>query len=170
MRSKRKWIIRLCVLCVVVGAPVVWFTATPIGYLLFPPSDLYTPLVLKELNLSRKGAVIEEEFINKYKGSYDLGIYVNNRLESDAKLNCQLNITISNNSGVVLENILEEQVFIFWGWEQGKGGVALLIYEAPRDLPLNENLMIRVEVLEPDLEFSKKYGPSSFFVRKMSDI
>lgn len=166
MRELSIWIVSLSILSLVVLLGV-WLHSSPIGRLLWPPEDLYTPLVLKNLDVSRKGEIVEAEFNNQYEGTHDLGIYVSKRIESELK--SQLRITVSGDKGVILERVLDRNEFQFWGWEKGKSGVALMVYEAPSELPLNVPLRIRAEVVVPDKEFIKKYGPTMFFVRKMSD-
>lgn len=137
--------------------------------LFFPPKDLYTPLVLTELDMSQPGASIESEFQHRYPRNHEMGIYLDNKLAPETKFKGKLKITITGSEGVVQERILEKSVGQFLGWSQQTSGITLWSYRTPDDLPIKSKLKIKVTVLSPDPVFAQQVGRTRFFVRKTSD-
>ena len=140
-------------------------------FLVIGCSNKYEPIVLEPINLAAHGVSKEYVFKNKYAGRYDIGLYVDKPVPYREKYesNFELEITLLQDSNALISKKLSKPEFIFYGWEKGKGGIALLVYEVPNDLPLSKTLMCRVTVLKSDLHFEEKYGKPKFFVRKMSD-
>ncbi len=134
-------------------------------------SSKYDPMILEPIYLSDRGYHNEYVFTNNYPGRYDIGLYVDTPvypLDSyDTKF--QLEISIFLNNKPILTRQLSQSEFNFYGWEKGKGGMALLVYESPKDLPLNQSLICSVTVVDSDDGFESKYGKPMFYVRKMSD-
>ena len=83
--------------------------------------------------------------------------------------NFELELSVYQDGKPILSRKLSKPVFNFNGWEKGKGGMALLVYNAPQDLPLNKRLKCKLKVVKTDQGFIDKYGQPKFFIRKMSD-
>jgi len=134
-------------------------------------SNKYDPLVLEPINLSTQGFHKEYTFKNNYQGNYVIGLYVDKPIfpRDKYETNFKLELTIYQDKKRILTKKLFKPEFNFTGWENGKGGMALLVYKVPRDLPLNEPLLCSITVVKSDKVFEKKYGKPKFFVRKMSD-
>ncbi len=137
----------------------------------FGCSNKYDPMVLKSINLNIEGFQKEFTFTNRYRGNYNLGLYVDKPVFhlDQYETNFEIEITIFQHNNQVITEKVSNPVFNFNGWEKGKGGLALLIYNSPKDLPLNNALDCRIKVLKPDLSFEEKYGRPKFYIRKMSD-
>ncbi len=134
-------------------------------------SSKYDPMILEPIYLSDRGYHKEYVFTNNYPGKYSIGLYVDTPvypLDSyDTKF--QLEITIFLNNKPILARQLSQSEYNFYGWEKGKGGMVLLIYESPGDLPLNKPLRCIVKVVGSDDGFESKYGKPMFYIRKKSD-
>ena len=128
-------------------------------------------MILEPINLATQGISKEYTFKNKYVGRYDIGLYVDSPVPYCKKYesNFELEITFLQDSNAIISKKLSKPKFIFYGWENGKGGMALLVYNVPDDLPLSYTFTCRVTVLKSDRHFEEKYGKPMFFVRKMSD-
>lgn len=133
--------------------------------------DKYVPLVLEPFDISIQGLIKKYTFENKYKGKYDIGLYVEKPIFHLDKYetNFRLEITIYNDNEIILSKIVSKGEFNFNGWENGKGGIALIVYSTPIDLPLNLPLKCVVKIIKSDELFENKYGKTYFYIRKMSD-
>jgi hypothetical protein len=131
----------------------------------------YVPQVLKPIDLSKQNHVIECNFINKYNGKYNIGLYVQKPIFHLDKYETefQLEIKVYKDEEVIFSESVSDSVFNFTGWENGRDGMALVVYRSPKDLPLKYPLKCVVEIIKPDMHFEKKYGVTQFYIRKMSD-
>ncbi len=134
-------------------------------------SSKYVPMVLEPIDLSLSGYNNKYVFTNKYQGSYNIGLYVEKPAPpfGSYETKFRIELTIYQNQIPILNRQLIHSEFNFNGWEKGKGGMVLLKYSSPSDLPTNQLLTCSVTVVDSDGKFEEKYGKPMFFIRKMSD-
>jgi hypothetical protein len=150
-----------------------WYLLIIFGFIFIANGceDKYVPLVLEPLDISSQGLIKEYIFKNKYEGEHDIGLYVEKPIFHLDKYetNFKLEITIYKNESIILSKLVSKGKFNFNGWENGKGGIALVVYRSPSELPLKKTLKCIVKIIESDAMFEKKYGKTIFYIRKMSD-
>ena len=140
-----------------------------------PPKDLYEYLIDEELNISEKGLIRRFEFKNKYAGRHDIGVLLEKfsddlyfvPLSRRYKLKLRMEVNFYLQNSLILSRIVEDKYEPFIG-RRGKG-FSFIIYDSPKDLPLDKLVTCEVKILEPDNKLSTTYGPVRFFIGKMSD-
>jgi hypothetical protein len=137
---------------------------------LFPPSNLYTPLVDQPIDLNEKKELPTFILVHKYVGTYLVGIYIEKPPP--------FGVTIDSNAIVCLKifndrNILFDETFTSWAERFGglgtEAGVMLGYYRVPNNIPLRENTQAVISVVSPDPKFGEKYGKLSFFITRITD-
>ena len=132
--------------------------------LLFPPADLYKPLVYKPLDLSLKGNKITESFQFSYPGDYIARLYIQDGPTSifdEIESKAQLMVKFQCGSTEKKINYTSwDSVFISTGTESSfDSGVSLAFVRVPDEFPVNELCTFELRVVEPDIEFNKNWGP-----------
>lgn len=137
----------------------------------FPPRDLYDFVVRSEIDISRVD-IKEVTFKAKYKGRYEVGILLRN-FDPDKFYGAQytfplrLKLTFMRGSTPIISRLVGASQYPFIGKEAS--GFGLLTIDVPEDLPIGEVVTCRIEIVSPDVALNKVYGPTDFFVRKISD-
>lgn len=137
----------------------------------FPPSDLYSPLVTLPFTLNEKKEFPTLKLVHKYVGTYIIGIYI--------KKPPPYGVTIDSNAIVCLKifnnkNVLFIKTFTSWddrfgGPGKAEAGVMLGSYRVSNNIPLRENTQAVISVVSPDPKFGEKYGELSFFIKRIAD-
>jgi len=154
----------------------LWYQTSTIRYLISPPSDLYDPLCIKEIDLSKSGIVYECEFTNKYKGNHTIGIAVENPPDpekSSKEWSSEIKIEVYgeyDQGPLLLSQLVRKPYYIYFGGHISKGGFALIGYRSPDVLPLYRKLKCRFIVNKLDKAFMNgEYGKTMLCVSKASD-
>jgi len=140
-------------------------------YTFNPPKDYFDYLVNESLDISQIGTK-KFEFRNKYKGKHSVKIvlenfpddlYFSKNNQIVWKLKFKIDFYVKDSLVFSsTKNLMEPFV--------GKdSGYFILIYECPKDLPINQKIICNVTIIEPDYIFTNKYGPVRFCINKMSD-
>jgi hypothetical protein len=140
-----------------------------------PPEDLYSYLVIQDLDISEKGLIKRFEFKNKYAGWHEAGIVLDNFPDDlyfkplsqryNLKLKMKVNFYFQNT--LILSHVIENEYHPFLG--RRGNGFSLTSYDSPNDLPLNKLITCEVIIIAPDKELSIAYGPVRFYISKESD-
>ncbi len=167
--------------CLILAAiPILFlfllYQTSTLRYLITPPSDLYDPLYVKEIDLTKPGTVYECEFINKYKGNHTIGIAVERPpdLEKSSKeWNSEIKIEVYaeyDQKPLLLSQLVRKPYYPYLWGHIGKGGFALVGYRSPDALPLHKRLKCRFTVNKLDKAFmNHEYGKTMLYVSKASD-
>lgn len=141
-------------------------------YALFPPDDLYAPLVISPLNTPKDISNYSVTFKNKYTGRHIIGLIVDNPPpigESYEIDNLALAIAVSQNGKVLIEQTTDESVYPFWGHSGQYSGLALVNYKVPDELPRNQELQCEIIIENSRAAFMQKYDNIRLFIAKISD-
>lgn len=145
--------------------------SSPLFNLFFSPSDLYSSLDEQELNLSNEMESHSLSFEAKYPGNHAIFIDVSKVIPIGEKYGgeylIKVEITDAKNLPLISETV-STPAYSFW---RGRlpGGIALLAFDAPEDVPLKQPLVANILVLKSDSEFQERLGPLTLVVRKYSD-
>ena len=166
----KKGILLVLVITVLAALHYHWRETSPLYNFLFSPSDLYSNLVKTNFDLTKKGFTKKIIITNKYPGNHWIALLVNKPTKTGDKYDSdfKVKITIKNKTNVILEKIVSDSSFWFYGGKNNSG-FALLSYKSPNILPLGIPLNIEIKVLTPSKNFEKKYGKQFLVVEKFSD-
>ena len=139
----------------------------------FPPDDLYEPLINIPVKLSDTGATYDFDLTIKYVGTYLIRFSVEHgpdsifqSIETEAVL--RLNAICG---GVQIDMTLDN-----WGSrfsELGKNrieGAIIGFFKTPDDLGFGKCKHARISIENGDPEFSNKYGNSKIVIKRASDL
>jgi hypothetical protein len=137
----------------------------------FPPSNLYAPLVEQIFSLSEKKDFPTLQLVHNYAGSYLVGIYIKNPPPFGEPIDSKaiLCLTISNDRNVLLEKTFTRWADRFGGPGNKEAGVMLGSYEVPDNIPFKINTQAVISVISSDPSFEEKYGELTFFIKRISD-
>jgi hypothetical protein len=141
--------------------------ASPLFNLFFPPANFYSPMAYQAIEDKSKGYLLE--VMHRYPGNYEVEIYaptssgvgVPYQVEFDA------DIEVKTEKMTLLHNTSSKESPQFWG--RAGGGITLLRYRVPEQVPRNELVQINVAITGDIGRFNKKYGTSVLLVAKSSD-
>ncbi len=141
--------------------------------ILSPPSDLYDVVIDKKIDAGKDKGIATIAFRIKHHGRYSTGIFLERLPDDFWKTNyaeLKLNIKLSFYFGDQLLLIQEPITPLLHFVGKNEQGVWFSTFEAPDDLPVDNNLNCKLEVIISDKEFEKKYGPIRFYIQKISEI
>ena len=140
-----------------------------------PPKDLYVPLVKEQIDISQKGNEAEFVFKHKYAGRHNIIIGVEQKQFSlyIEKYGRKTSLVLDVNFYIEEERVFSLTTYkknrsVFYGREQDGFGLAL--YNCPKNLPMDKNIVCKIIVVESDLDLVNICGPVTFYVKKMSDL
>lgn len=136
-----------------------------------PPEGYYSSLAATEVILDGSVAEYSLEFSHQYEGMYGVGIMVSNPPSVAHPFQTSLEVSISMfvDGQEVWSKEGDTQNSPFSGGGNYPGGVRLLKYEVPEDLPVNKRVRSVLTISNGDLVFHSRYGTAVLFVKKMSD-
>jgi hypothetical protein len=135
-------------------------------YTFFPPRDLYalvfeTPPVLADRRLSSDVACF-----HRHPGPYEIGVTCGEKIENPVSHvgNVHVVATFSDRSGQPVARIERETRQASRAWWAGpdRNGFGLLLYSVPTDVPRQEQLNCRVEIIDADGALAY-YRPSTIY-------
>ena len=137
---------------------------------LFSPDDLYQTLDESDFDLSSQGIERELKFKIKYPGNHWLAILVESPPETTEKYKSDFDVKIQifDKEGILTESVVSDSSLWFYGGQQ-RSGFALATFKVPSDLPLDQQLNIRVSVVKESPGFTKLYGKHRIIMSKFSD-
>lgn len=141
----------------------------------YQPKDFYEYLVKEEVGISEKGLTRRYVFSNKYAGNHVAGILLDNfspdllfnPLSQKYKLKLKMEVKFYYQNEIVKTYFVDTTYSPFIG--QRGSGFSLIYYKSPIDLPLKKQLVCEINIIEPDEELERLYGPIRFYISKMSD-
>ena len=140
---------------------------SPLYNLFFSPSDLYEPLVSADL----EGEPIDIEFglTHRYPGFYQIKVDASASPGIGVKYTTdfETNISFRHDNREIISEVRSEPEFNYW--RNTDGGVVLLTYRVPEQVPKDEEVNVTFKIYGNVGEFVEKYGPSTIKVSKMSD-
>lgn len=138
-----------------------------------PPKDLFNYLVREKIDLAKAGNRYIYEFSNKYKGKYIVGMLLDN-FSKDLYFSqtkeipeAIMEVRFFNSGDLIFSKIIDGKYGAFLG-KDGSGYI-LFTYLCPEELPIDETMTCKVNIIKGDSAFLKKYGPAQFFIKKTSD-
>ena len=137
--------------------------------LFFPPDDLYRPLGEIQMSLADAGSFYSLDIAHEYPGMHGVEIRVLNppSVGRSIDLASEVTVTVEQDGRVILSKRIKEFDFPFWDREGG--GLTVLYYSVPEDLPRRQPLRFLVTVETPDAGFQERYGQAKLCIRKHSD-
>lgn len=138
---------------------------------LSPPEGYYRPLAAEIVILDGSVAEYSLEFTHEYEGMYGVGIKVSNPPSVAHPFPTILEVSISmfvnGREAWTIEGDTRNSPFS--GGGEYPGGMRLLKYDVPKDLPLKTKVRSVLTITAGDTDFHSRYGRAVFFVSKMSD-
>jgi len=142
---------------------------------IYPPKDLYDFLINESLDISEKGLTKRFEFQHKYPGRHNIGILLANfsddlyfkPLPQRYILKLKMEVSFYSQGTLIMSRMVENQYDPFLG--RRGNGLSFITYKAPQDLPMDKLIVCEVKILEPDGQLYTTYGPTRFYISKMSD-
>jgi len=144
---------------------------------LLPPKDLYKPFLVENVfDISKKGKYVFN-LKHKYPGAYTVDIFVEKPVsisevaKKTYKVNYKINLVFYFEKKILKKEIISQQSPFWSGGVEKKylDGFACFNYKVPKDLPRNKEIILELEVVEPDKNFEKLYGKQKLCIRKSSD-
>lgn len=137
--------------------------------LLFPPNDLYRPLVEVSVEVANTGTY-SAELTNRYAGRYVFALEVAAPIEMATKgYTYDGHLTIKVYQGEQEIFSLGPALNLIPYWSATAAGFILAHYEVPRDIPQGTQLRCVISVDQGAPAFAKKYGPVKFRIVKVSE-
>ncbi len=140
---------------------------------LFPPKDLFQPLIEVPIDVSSTKEVNVGEIKFKYKGLYALGISYGKDID-DKKLHwkkyslkLRLNIKFYANNKLIFEKGSTKDYTPYWGTDDN--GIDIIYFNYPKDIS-EHKLMCTVEVVIPDRELNEQHKPLKLHISKQSEL
>jgi len=148
----------------------VWVKSVVI--LLFPPNNIYDPLVVETLDISDGHAKTNVAINNRYMGSHEIGLLFSKfdpALLYQRKYELHL---LANITCYVGDELHYSQSLNMGDPFLGKigSGFSLATYVVPKDLPLDQSINCVFSVSNLNKEFVEKYGPVKLYIKKISDL
>lgn len=139
-----------------------------------PPKDYGIILFRKEFDLSKKDNSINFFFTNKYSGIYILKITMSNfdqdmRFEKP-KMDFELAINFYTNRKLIksfIYNSKSKYSPFYMG--NNEGGISLISYECPNDLPCGKNIDCEVILNRANNKFYMNHYPIYISLEKITD-
>jgi hypothetical protein len=141
----------------------------PLFLLLFPPSDLYRPLVEIPIDLTDTTKV-EAQFEHRYAGLYVVALAVEHRIDIGTRgysFDGELVLEVSASDTFQFTRALGQELSPYWS--ASKNGFELTHYRVPEDLPRGKTLRATLDVRRPALEFHRRYGAARLIISKASE-
>lgn len=139
---------------------------------LSPPDDFCEPLAIGNVILSESGREFPFELTTKYPGSHTVAIGVSSPPRPARAFETEVELTISFYSDTKGISTFRGNT-TDWPYWQGNsdfpGGMDLLVFEVPDDVPLREPVRCVLHVATGDPSFHKEYGSARLEVRKIGD-
>ena len=137
------------------------------------PVEIYQPIILEPINLNAVGKTYEYKFRNYYEGKHSVSIVVGNPPqigESYDPYSLDLNLEIYLDSKLILEKSVKSGLYPFWDVSENKlSGLSLLNYNAPSEVPINKDILLKLRVLSDNQEFHKRFKNARILIKKISD-
>lgn len=138
---------------------------------IFPPSNLYIPLVKQSITLKEKTVYQYLRLTHDYVGTYLVGVYIKKPPPFGTPIVSNAELCLSIRKG---ENLLFEKKFARWASRFGgpgekESGVIFGFYKVPDNVPLGLATQAILSIKSPDPAFEENYGDVDFFIRKKSD-
>ena len=137
---------------------------------LFPPDDFNSPLAESFIHFNTKGTIFETNFLNKYPGKYSLMVFTEKAITMDDSFNIDLKSIVEVKKGEKL--IFEKNIGNFRSWVEkssGKTAFYFFNYSVPQDLPLRDDLKMKIDLLKESHKVLTKYGKTKAILMKISD-
>jgi hypothetical protein len=134
----------------------------------FPPADYYAPLVDLPVNVQEEGAYATE-LRHKYRGDY----HVELRFERSPPLGTvpsalELDVSCGDNEHHSFDRHVTGSLSAFATSEGG--GLFLVAYEVPQDVPLRRLVRCRIEVQKGDPALRRQFGQARLVFRNASTL
>ena len=138
---------------------------------IFPPNNLYSPLVNQELDLSGTVPKYRFSYRQDYVGSYLIGL----RLKHPPH---DFWSPVTTSAKITIRLIDGKQTFQEWtsfSWADrfsggpSDSGVLLGSYKVPNNVPVGSDVELEVNIEKPDSSFYARYGEAVFFVKRAAD-
>lgn len=187
MRNKRKKMVIIVALLVL----VVMFVVAILGHLRYPilkgklassmrpwvelfwpPSDLYVPLLLEEIDVATEGSIYTFPFELKYIGLYTGGILLKNFSSEfywkkrDLALRMRFEFSSDHGDTIVRESSVDYMPFR----SRIGNGLSLIEFAAPEDLPIESKIKCTVIVLASDSSLVQEFGPLKLYITRRSKL
>lgn len=138
---------------------------------LFPPKDLYNPLIKQSISLQKENLKYDSEINSLYVGTYFVGVYLNNLSSTmqavDSTAILRLSVSVDNNE-IYHKDLSDWEEYV--GGKGGKSELNVGHFNVPDDVPKMKPLKISIVIKKSDPEFDKKYGPLELFVQRSVDL
>jgi hypothetical protein len=137
--------------------------------LVFPPRDLFQPLVMVQIDLNRESEETIATFEHRYRGPHALGIKVGHKLPMPVHT-----YDWGGRFVAILEESDREVLRRFTGespnpwWSHSESGFHFFHYGVPQDAPLGHPIKLRFQIVKKGSGFPQIYGRSSLYVGRIS--
>ena len=138
------------------------------GYI-YPPDDYFLPR--KEATVSAEQSEYRIEYTNKYNGGYSVEFRFPGKMEitESVKTDLSFRCTFLAADGRTLRTTKIDN-FVAYSDRRGSIGGAIAKYEVPKDLPINDKLILRVEIYgNSRRKFFYEHPKATLAVVKTSD-
>lgn len=138
---------------------------------IFPPSNLYIPLVKQPITLKEKAVYQYLRLTHDYVGNYFVGVYIKKPppFGKPIESNAELCLSIRKDKKLLFEKKFTRWASRFGGPGDKESGVILGFYKVPDNVPLGLTTQAMLSIISPDPAFKENYGDVDFFIRKKSD-
>lgn len=141
----------------------------PFYLLLFPPRDLYRPLLDLPIDVGQRGTYTVE-FTNPYVGRYAFVFEVQAAVEMASKgytYDGYLTIRVSQAGRDILSWNPGRNLIPYWS--SSGSGFILAHYDVPRDMPRGTQLQCMISEEQGAPAFAKQYGATRLKIVKVSE-
>jgi hypothetical protein len=142
----------------------------PYYVLLFPPEDLYQPIVRFAFDPNDEKTIHSFSFSHRYFGAYSAGIYVEKAFDYHEKKPwiSRLDLRCTGGGASLVSSNLGAEPSPFLG-SRGNG-FQLVHYQVPGNLPQGLETKCQLRVVNGGSELPALFGKTDFYVQKQSDL
>lgn len=136
-----------------------------------PPRDLFDLIVNDEIDTSKRGMAPTTKFRLKYIGPYAVGLLLDrfppNLYHNKYDLILRLKFDFYKGNIFLFSKETSNEYSPFIGLRGN--GFTLFHFNTPEDIPVDEDIICKVNVLQADEYLNHQYGPIKIYIQKRSE-
>lgn len=144
-------------------------TIGKISFLFSEPKDLWNPLGSAILDKNKKEYYFT--VLHKYIGNHHIEILFSNNNVDPWDINRMDKLGIAVSFHNEQKELLAKKASCLGGFTGPRGnGLTCITYTLPEDLPINKDLIVKLEITGDIEKFISKYGNAKIIIKKSSDL
>lgn len=149
----------------------IFSSARPWVLVFWPPSDLFEPLLVKDIDLLNSKQEQEYKFKIKYIGPYSISVlfgqFDEELYNKTYELNLKLKFDFCDEKGQCLITKYSDSSYSPFYGKIGNG-LDLSLFEVPKEIPNGKIVKLKIKVIQIDKKIGK-YGSSMICIQKSSE-